>query len=72
MKTRAGSSPRWSDPWRTERPFQASSGEQVRDYLHVEDVARAFISLATTEMGRRLQYLFRPAGEHARLNGDDR
>lgn len=33
------------------KPFQASSGEQVRDYLHVEDVARAFLSLAATEIG---------------------
>jgi nucleoside-diphosphate-sugar epimerase len=29
--------------------FQASSGEQARDYLHVEDVARAFLSLAADE-----------------------
>ncbi len=26
-------------------PFPASPGEQVRDYLHVEDVARAFLTL---------------------------
>lgn len=31
------------------KSFQASSGEQVRDYLHVEDVAQAFLSLATAK-----------------------
>lgn len=29
------------------QPFSASSGEQVRDYLHVEDVAGALCALAT-------------------------
>jgi len=28
------------------RPFQASSGEQIRDYMHVADVASAFYRLA--------------------------
>jgi nucleoside-diphosphate-sugar epimerase len=28
------------------QPFAASSGDQVRDYLHVDDVANAFITLA--------------------------
>lgn len=28
-----------------DRPFPATPGEQVRDYLHIEDVAQAFITL---------------------------
>jgi len=32
-----------------EKDFLASSGEQVRDFLHVDDLAAAFVSLATTE-----------------------
>jgi nucleoside-diphosphate-sugar epimerase len=31
------------------RDFEASSGDQVRDYLHVEDVAAALVRLAMTE-----------------------
>jgi len=32
-----------------ERPFPASSGEQVRDYVHVEDVAGGFAALVEAE-----------------------
>jgi nucleoside-diphosphate-sugar epimerase len=32
-----------------ERPFAVTLGEQIRDYLHVEDVASAFYRLAEQE-----------------------
>lgn len=31
------------------QPFKASTGEQVRDYIHVHDIARAFVTLVTRE-----------------------